>query len=186
MPTTGTTAGGDPDNVEEAWVDAGDSDAPPGFDRVSGNSTFAYDDENGISTRSGCSTRRAPSIELTLLDRAGIREVALWRLGAEDPGLWSIFGRNVSVRAAPPASPTSRKAPMSTSRAGRNPSDHRASDAGRTAADLRPERPHRQRRFPARSAAVHDHSDRLSARPDRSDFRRWPGRRAGPRRSSTS
>src|SRR5690242_14023398 len=34
--------GGDPENVEEAWVDAGDSDAPPVFDRGAGNSTFAY------------------------------------------------------------------------------------------------------------------------------------------------
>ena len=32
-----------------------------------------------------------------MLDRAGIRQVGLWRLGAEDPGLWSIFGRTARV-----------------------------------------------------------------------------------------
>ena len=40
-------AGGDPLNVEEAWLDAADSDAKPVFDRASGNSSVAYDDEIG-------------------------------------------------------------------------------------------------------------------------------------------
>ena len=88
--------GGDPDNVEEAWVDAGDSDAPPVFDRVSGNSTFAYQDEEGHQHIVWLLDAASAFNELTLLDRAGIRDVGLWRLGAEDPGLWSIFGRNVT------------------------------------------------------------------------------------------
>ena len=89
--------GGDPDNVEEAWVDAGDSDAPPVFDRVSGNSTFAYQDEEGHQHTVWLLDAASAFNELTLLDRAGIREVGLWRLGAEDPGVWSIFGRNVTT-----------------------------------------------------------------------------------------
>ena len=88
--------GGDPDNVEEAWVDAGDSDAPPVFDRVSGNSSFAYQDEEGHQHIVWLLDAASAFNELTLLDRAGIRDVGLWRLGAEDPGLWSIFGRNVT------------------------------------------------------------------------------------------
>ena len=35
--------------------------------------------------------------ELTLLDRAGIREVALWRLGMRRSWLWSIFGATAST-----------------------------------------------------------------------------------------
>jgi cellulose synthase/poly-beta-1,6-N-acetylglucosamine synthase-like glycosyltransferase/spore germination protein YaaH/peptidoglycan/xylan/chitin deacetylase (PgdA/CDA1 family) len=89
--------GGDPDDVEEAWVDAGDSDAPPVFDRVSGNSTFAYDDENGHSHTVWLLDAISAFNQLTLLDRAGIRDVAVWKLGSEDPGLWSIFGRNVAL-----------------------------------------------------------------------------------------
>ena len=88
---------GDPDDVEEAWVDAGDSDAPPVFDRISGNSTFAYQDENGHSHSVWLLDAASAFNELTLLDRAGIREVGLWRLGMEDPALWSIFGRTVTV-----------------------------------------------------------------------------------------
>ncbi|HEX3423848.1 MAG TPA: glycosyltransferase [Sphingomicrobium sp.] len=87
---------GDPDNVEEAWVDAGDSDAPVTFDRVSGNSTFAYSDENGHPHTVWLLDAASAYDQLTILYRVGIREVALWRLGAEDPGLWSIFGRSVS------------------------------------------------------------------------------------------
>ena len=32
--------------------------------------------------------------QIAFLQRAGIGSVALWRLGAEDPGVWSIFGRD--------------------------------------------------------------------------------------------
>ncbi|MFL6726866.1 MAG: glycosyltransferase [Sphingomicrobium sp.] len=88
---------GDPENVEEAWVDAGDSDAPPVFDRIAGNSTFAYDDENGHAHTVWMLDAASAFNELSVLDRAGIREVGLWRLGAEDPALWSIFGRTVGI-----------------------------------------------------------------------------------------
>ncbi len=86
---------GDPENVEEAWVDAGDSDAPPSFDRVAANSTFAYQDEDGHPHIVWLLDAASAYNEITVLHRAGIHEVALWRLGAEDPALWSIFGRNV-------------------------------------------------------------------------------------------
>src|SRR5206468_10682909 len=88
---------GDPENVEEAWVDAGDSEAPPVFDRVAANSTFAYENEEGHSHTVWLLDAASAFNELTLLDRAGVREVGLWRLGAEDPDLWSIFGRKVQT-----------------------------------------------------------------------------------------
>lgn len=89
--------GGDPENVEEAWVDAGDSQAAPVFDRVAGNSTFAYTDENGHPHTAWILDAASAFNELSILDRAGIHDVGLWRLGAEDPALWSIFGRNVRM-----------------------------------------------------------------------------------------
>ena len=151
--------GGDPDDVEEAWVDAGDSDAPPVFDRVSGNSTFAYQDENGHDHTVWLLDAASAFNELTLLDRAGIHDVALWKLGSEDPGLWSIFGRNTVMPRntfGPDASRPGHE--CRHRRARRDPSDHRASDTGRTAADARSQWPDLQCRLHPRAAAVDDYA----------------------------
>jgi cellulose synthase/poly-beta-1,6-N-acetylglucosamine synthase-like glycosyltransferase/peptidoglycan/xylan/chitin deacetylase (PgdA/CDA1 family) len=88
---------GDPESVEEAWVDAADSDARPTFDRASGNSTFAYDDENGHPHTVWLLDGPSAYNQLSVLDRAGISEVALWTLGSEDPGIWSIFGKTAAI-----------------------------------------------------------------------------------------
>ncbi|WP_309610631.1 polysaccharide deacetylase family protein, partial [Sphingomonas sp.] len=87
-------SGGEPDNVEEAWVTASENDVRPTFDRASGNSSFAYDDENGSRHTVWILDAASAFNQLKLLDRAGLKSVALWRMGAEDPALWSIFGRN--------------------------------------------------------------------------------------------
>ena len=87
---------GDPENVEEAWVDAGDSEAKPVFDPLAANSTFAYDDEDGHPHTVWMLDAASAFNELSILKRAGIVEIGLWRMGAEDPSLWSIFGRNVT------------------------------------------------------------------------------------------
>ena len=92
---------GDPEGVEEAWVDAGDSEATPVFDRGAGNSTFAYDDEDGHPHTVWLLDAASAFNELTILHRAGLREFALWRLGMEDPDLWSMFGRSVSGSPSP-------------------------------------------------------------------------------------
>lgn len=93
--------GGDSLDVEEAWQEAADSGATPVFDQSSGNSSFAYEDG---TTRHIVWLLDAASAynELHFLSRAGIRGVALWRLGSEDPDIWSIFGRD--HRALPPVS----------------------------------------------------------------------------------
>ena len=88
---------GDPVDVEEAWVDAGDSETRPTFDRVSGNSTFAYDDENGHPHVVWLLDAASAFNELAVLQRAGLHEFGVWRLGSEDPDLWSIFGRSVAA-----------------------------------------------------------------------------------------
>ena len=89
--------GGDPLNVEEAWLDGADSDARPVFDAASGNSSLAYDDEYGHRHTLWVLDAASAFNEMTMLDRAGIRSVGLWRMGAEDPALWSVFGRNAAV-----------------------------------------------------------------------------------------
>ena len=86
---------GDPLNVEEAWQEATDSEAMPAFDRPSGNSSFAFSDEIGHSHSVWILDAASAFNQLTLLDRIGRRQVALWRLGAEDPALWSVFGRTI-------------------------------------------------------------------------------------------
>jgi len=86
---------GEPLNVEEAWQRANDNDVKPSFDRASGNSSFAYTDDSGKPHTVWLLDAASAYNELSLLDRAGIHQIALWRLGAEDPSLWSMFGRSV-------------------------------------------------------------------------------------------
>ncbi|AXJ96160.1 MULTISPECIES: glycosyltransferase [unclassified Sphingomonas] len=93
--------GGDALDVEEAWQDASDSGTKPAYDRASGNTSFAY--MEGSSRHIVWLADAASAYnQLLLLQRAGVRSVALWRLGSEDPGVWSIFGRE--HRQLPPPS----------------------------------------------------------------------------------
>ena len=93
--------GGDPLDVEEAWQEARDSGTLPVWDVASGNTSFAY--SNGAE-RHQVWLLDAGSFynQVHFLQRAGVGSVALWRLGSEDPGIWSIFGRN--HRQLPPPS----------------------------------------------------------------------------------
>ena len=126
---------GDPENVEEAWVDAGDSDAPPVFDRVAGNSTFAYDDENGHPHTVWLLDAASAFNELTVLrPRRHPRSRRCGGSARRTPALWSIFGRN---RGRPRSQALGLQHIAAGHqcrhrRAGRNPSHHRASDAGRS------------------------------------------------------
>ncbi|MDE0879262.1 MAG: polysaccharide deacetylase family protein, partial [Sphingomonas bacterium] len=92
---------GDSLSVEEAWQEAADSGALPSFDRVSGNSGFGYSEGD---TRHTVWLLDAVSAynQIAFLNHAGIKSVALWRLGSEDPGLWKIFGTDHHI--LPPAS----------------------------------------------------------------------------------
>ena len=88
--------GGDPLNIEEAWLAGADSDAKPMFDAASGNSSLAYDDEYGHRHTLWMLDAVSAFNEMSLLDRAGINSVGLWRMGSEDPALWSVFGRSAT------------------------------------------------------------------------------------------
>ena len=75
-------------SIEEAWLAAHDGEAPITFDRSSGNAGFAYD-EDGQRHNIWMMDAATSWNQLQALERLGIDDVALWRLGSEDPGFWS-------------------------------------------------------------------------------------------------
>jgi len=101
--------GGDVDalSIEEAWLAAHDSGAPVTFDRVSGNAGFAFD-EDGQRHTVWIEDAAASWNELLALKRLGLPDVALWRLGSEDPGFWSDLDAFHAGRAPDLSTPTAR------------------------------------------------------------------------------
>ena len=82
-----------PDTVEEAWLAARDSEAVPIFDPASGESHFDYDEGDAhhqVWIADAVSFRN----EMVALHAMGVRSIALWRLGSEDPSLWNFYGRD--------------------------------------------------------------------------------------------
>ncbi|MEH3100307.1 glycosyltransferase [Sphingomonas adhaesiva] len=75
-------------SIEEAWLAAHDSSAPITFDKTSGNAAFAYD-ENGQHHDIWMMDAATSWNQLRALDSMGLRDVAMWRLGSEDPGFWN-------------------------------------------------------------------------------------------------
>ena len=75
-------------SIEEAWLAAHDSQAPVTFDRASGNAAFGYD-EDGQRHTIWMMDAATSWNQLQALKQLGIDDVALWRLGSEDPGIWS-------------------------------------------------------------------------------------------------
>jgi len=83
-------------SVEEAWLKARESGAVPIFDAPSGNSHFAYE-EGPVHHDVWLADAATAHDQLTALHAAGFQQVALWRLGSEDPSVWQMFGRNMTV-----------------------------------------------------------------------------------------
>lgn len=74
--------------LDEAWLAAHDSEAMPRFDPASGNTGFAYED-NG--TRHTVWMMDAAATWNQMQQLGGVKGVALWRLGSEDPGYWDAL-----------------------------------------------------------------------------------------------
>ncbi len=94
--------------IGEAWQDAHDSDALPIFDPVSGNSGFAYSDGTVHHT---VWLMDAATSWNQLRQLNGLKGVALWRLGSEEPGFWEVLdasrsGRRPSLGAIAPSTGT--------------------------------------------------------------------------------
>ena len=75
-------------SVEDAWLAAHDSSAPVAFDPASGNAGFAYDEDGQRHTIWMVDAATSWN-QMQALKRLGIGQVALWRLGSEDPGVWA-------------------------------------------------------------------------------------------------
>ncbi|MET0363019.1 MAG: glycosyltransferase, partial [Sphingobium sp.] len=75
-------------SIEDAWLAAHDSEATVQFDRGSGNAGFSYD-EAGQHHEIWMLDAATSWNQMQVLKRLGIDDVALWRLGSEDPGFWA-------------------------------------------------------------------------------------------------
>jgi cellulose synthase/poly-beta-1,6-N-acetylglucosamine synthase-like glycosyltransferase/peptidoglycan/xylan/chitin deacetylase (PgdA/CDA1 family)/spore germination protein YaaH len=73
--------------VEEAWLEAHDSEAKPVFDHTSGNVGFSFLDD-GHRHDVWMLDAAASWNQFHVLSRLGVANVAIWRLGSEDPGFW--------------------------------------------------------------------------------------------------
>jgi cellulose synthase/poly-beta-1,6-N-acetylglucosamine synthase-like glycosyltransferase/peptidoglycan/xylan/chitin deacetylase (PgdA/CDA1 family)/spore germination protein YaaH len=77
--------------VEEAWLAAHDARASPTFLRGVGNTAFSYLD--GTHRHDVWMVDAAANWnEMRILTRLGLANVALWRMGSEDPGFWPAVG----------------------------------------------------------------------------------------------
>lgn len=83
-------------SVEEAWLNARESDVKPAFDQASGNSRFAYD-EQGVRHQVWIADAATAYNQIVALGHMGVHSIALWRLGSEDPSVWTFFGRRRST-----------------------------------------------------------------------------------------
>jgi cellulose synthase/poly-beta-1,6-N-acetylglucosamine synthase-like glycosyltransferase/peptidoglycan/xylan/chitin deacetylase (PgdA/CDA1 family)/spore germination protein YaaH len=88
----------DPLTIEEAWLAALDSGTRPTWDKASGNTGFAFDDDNDQNPATAPVRHDVWMIDaatswnqMQVLGQFGIGSVALWRLGSEDPGFWTAL-----------------------------------------------------------------------------------------------
>ena len=77
----------------EAMQAAHDAGVPITFDRLSLNPTFRYKDDQGQTHEVWYLDAATLYNEVKVSDAWRPRGYALWRLGSEDPGDWSILGR---------------------------------------------------------------------------------------------
>ncbi len=83
-------------SVEEAWLKARESGAQPRFDPASGNSRFTYD-EGAVHHDVWLMDAASAHDQMAALNAGGFSQIALWRLGSEDPSMWQLFGRHRSL-----------------------------------------------------------------------------------------
>lgn len=94
----GTTA--EERTFEEAVLTARESEGVIGLDPTALNPGFRYEDENDTVHQVWMLDAAAAFNQARVASDAGVRGLALWRLGSEDPAIWRFFGRNVPFDAA--------------------------------------------------------------------------------------
>jgi cellulose synthase/poly-beta-1,6-N-acetylglucosamine synthase-like glycosyltransferase/peptidoglycan/xylan/chitin deacetylase (PgdA/CDA1 family)/spore germination protein YaaH len=78
-------------NVQEAWLHAGESESEIELDADSLNPHFAYQEDNGVEHQVWFLDAATSLNQMRAARQLGIRTFALWRLGSEDRSLWTIW-----------------------------------------------------------------------------------------------
>jgi cellulose synthase/poly-beta-1,6-N-acetylglucosamine synthase-like glycosyltransferase/peptidoglycan/xylan/chitin deacetylase (PgdA/CDA1 family)/spore germination protein YaaH len=89
-------------SVEDVWLAAKESGVVPRFDPASGNSSFSYL-EGGVRHDIWLLDAAAMHGQIAALRSLGLNQVGLWRLGTEDPSIWTMFGRRSGAGRRPPS-----------------------------------------------------------------------------------
>ncbi|WP_114207958.1 glycosyltransferase [Acidisarcina polymorpha] len=80
--------------VQEAWQEAADSDADVHLEGDELNAHFAYDDEDSHQRHQVWFLDGVTALnEMRAARQMGLRTFVFWRLGKEDPTIWSIWDR---------------------------------------------------------------------------------------------
>ncbi len=79
------------ESFEQSLVTASESEAQVEYDPDSLNPHYSYSDERDHVHQAWLLDGVTAYNELRAAERAGVRGTALWRLGTEDPSLWSIW-----------------------------------------------------------------------------------------------
>lgn len=77
---------------QEAVLEARDSDAKIEFDPQTRNPYFRYEDEGGVQHTVWFLDGVTAFNQMRAARRYSVAGFALWRMGSEDPSLWSVFG----------------------------------------------------------------------------------------------
>ena len=84
---------------EEAVLTARESEGLVRLDPASLNPTFGYADDDGITHQVWMLDAVTAFDQVQVARAGGVRGYALWRLGSEDPALWSFFGSDGPLEA---------------------------------------------------------------------------------------
>lgn len=86
--------------VVEAWKRMADAKATPLFSPETSNTLGSYRDAAGRGHKVWLLDAISARNQLLLLEGLGIRNIAIWSLGREDPGLWSVLSAQQMERDA--------------------------------------------------------------------------------------
>ena len=76
--------------IDEALMEAHDSNSAPQFVRNVGNTAYSYQEQD-VRHDVWMVDAAASWNEMHILSRLGLANVALWRIGSEDPGFWPVL-----------------------------------------------------------------------------------------------
>src|SRR5882672_3622124 len=80
-----------PESFQEAIVTSTESEAQVQFDSDSLNPYYSYSDEHNFIHRVWMLDGVTAYNELRAAERVGVQGTAIWRLGSEDPSVWSVW-----------------------------------------------------------------------------------------------